>query len=386
LARLLRLRGIMTPLSFNAVSLASLASALALAACSARPDAQASPATRDGPRDTSAIPIDSTPTSAAAGKVATRDSGRTADKGDSATRLTLIAGRTKKDSFSLSVTVRRGLRAMESWPKGPDPLPGAILPAKRIVAYYGNPLSTKMGALGQYPVDEMLSRLDKEVVAWNKADPSTPVQPALHLIAVVAQAAPGRDGKYRLRMDSSLIAKVYGWAQQKNAILFLDIQVGKSTLQQEIPRLLPWLSRPDIHLGIDPEFSMHYSREGLAPGKKIGIFDAADINYAVGALSKIAADSNLPPKLLIVHRFTRNMVTNAAQIRLDPRVQVVMHMDGWGGPWLKFDSYRDYIVADPVQFTGFKLFYNNDTKKGDKLLTAAELLNLYPRPLYIQYQ
>src|SRR6202008_1205793 len=92
------------------------------------------------------------------------------------------------------------------WPveTGP-PLPGSILPAKRIVAYYGNPLSKRMGGLGEYPPNERLARLDKEVAAWNKADPTHPVQPALHLIVVVAQGYPGRDGKYRLGMTDSLI-------------------------------------------------------------------------------------------------------------------------------------------------------------------------------------
>ena len=38
------------------------------------------------------------------------------------------------------------------WPvKTPPALLGSILPGKRIVAYYGNPRSTKMGALGEYP-------------------------------------------------------------------------------------------------------------------------------------------------------------------------------------------------------------------------------------------
>jgi hypothetical protein len=63
-----------------------------------------------------------------------------------------------------------------------------------------------------------------------------------------------------------------------------------------------------------------------------------------------------------------------------------MDMDGWGPPWLKFDSYRDYIVSHPVQFTGFKLFYHNDVRKGDGLLTPSEVLRLLPRPMYIQYQ
>jgi hypothetical protein len=237
--------------------------------------------------------------------------------------------------------------------------------------------------LGEYPANEMLARLDKEVAAWNKADPSTPVQPALHLIVVVAQGAPGRDGMYRLRMPDTLIEKVYSWAQTRHAILFLDVQVGKSNVMAEVPRLEPFLKRPNVHLGLDPEFSM---KSGDPPGRKIGTMNSTDVNWAVNYLSNLVKANNLPPKILIVHRFTRKMLVDAKGIRLDPRVQVVINMDGWGAPWLKFDSYRDYVQAEPVQFTGFKLFYHNDTKKGEPLLTPGELLRITPKPLYIQYQ
>jgi hypothetical protein len=297
----------------------------------------------------------------------------------------VASGRSKRDSLGLVRAIRAG-RKQDGFPAATTPLAGALLPRTRIVAFYGNPLSKKMGVLGEYDVDEMLRRLDVEVARWRKADPATPVKPALHLVAVTAQGAPGRDGKYRLRMDSTLIEKVYGWAKRKDALLFLDIQVGWSTLPEELPRLSGFLSRPDVHLGIDPEFSMHGSRSGVVPGRKIGTFDPKDINYAIRMLSDLSARQQIPPKVLVVHRFTQGMVTNAGQIRLDPRVQVVMDMDGWGQPWLKFDSYTDYIVAEPVQFTGFKLFFHNDTKKGGALLTPAELIQLVPAPLYIQYQ
>jgi hypothetical protein len=301
-------------------------------------------------------------------------------------RARLIAGRNAHDSASYQSAIRAGRKALATWPTGPAPLDGAIFPNKRIVAFYGNPLVKKMGVLGEYPTDEMLAKLDETVDAWRKADPSTPVQPALHLIAVVAQGAPGKDGMYRLRMDTALIEKVYGWAQKKNALLFLDVQVGHSTVQQELPRLLPFLSRPNVHLGIDPEFSMHYEREGVVPSKKVGQMDAADVNYAVRTLAKLVEEKHLPPKVLIVHRWTKRMVSNASKISLDPHVQVVMDMDGWGPPWLKFDSYRDYEVAEPVQYTGFKIFFHHDMRKGDALLTPREVLRLQPRPLYIQYQ
>jgi hypothetical protein len=270
------------------------------------------------------------------------------------------------------------------WPvRGPAPLPGAILPARRIVAYYGNPLSKRMGILGELPPDQMLARLDREVAAWRRADPSTPVQPALHLIVVVAQPTPGRDGRYRLRMADTLVERVASWAARRNALLFLDVQVGRSTVQAEIPRLVQFLKRPNVHLGLDPEFSMKGAHR---PGTRIGTMNAADLNFAVSYLSDIVAQNDLPPKVLVVHRFTRGMLANTRAVRLDPRVQIVINMDGWGAPSLKRQSYRDYVYAEPVQFTGFKLFYGNDTKKGHPLMTPTEVLKLEPKPVYIQYQ
>jgi len=265
-----------------------------------------------------------------------------------------------------------------------EPLPGAILPAKRIVAYYGNPLSKRMGALGEFEKSDMLRRLNDEMLRWEKADPTKPVQPALHLIAVVAQGEPGKAGKYRMVMPDEVVNRVYGWAKEAKAVMFIDIQTGHDDIRTILPRFEWLLKNPDVHLGIDPEFNLIASK--VVPGKKVGTYDAADINYVTGYLAGLVKTYNLPPKVLTVHRFTRKGVSNANKIVLRPEVQVVMHMDGWGAPWLKRDTYKDYIVKEPVQYTGFKLFYHNDTKKGDPLLTPAEVLRLNPQPVYIQYQ
>jgi hypothetical protein len=268
------------------------------------------------------------------------------------------------------------------WPvKTPPPLPGSILPAKRIVAFYGNPLSKRMGILGEFAPEEMLRKLDAEVDAWNRIDPAHPVQPALHLIVLVADPTPGASGKYRTRHDSAMIEKVYGWARSRNALLFVDLQVGQSTLQQELPWIEKFLVRPDVHLGIDPEFSM---KGGGIPGRRIGTYDAADINYAIRYLADLVDRHKLPPKVLVVHRFTTKGVTNASKIALDPRVQFVMHMDGFGPPWMKRDTYWRDIKREPVQFTGWKQF----TKaKNDRPPTPrGDILRLWPTPLYIQIQ
>ena len=269
------------------------------------------------------------------------------------------------------------------WPAAPTPLPGSILPSRRIVAFYGNPLSRRMGILGLQPIDSMLDRLERVTAEWSAADSATPAQPALHLIAVVAQSSPGRDGKYRQRADSALIERVYGWARSRNALLFLDVQLGRSTLQAELPRLVPFLRRPDVHLGLDPEFAMGDSG---TPGARIGKLDAADVNEAVELLADLVTIDSLPPKVLVVHRFTRDMLRHSDRIRIDPRVQIVVDMDGWGPPAWKRESYRRYVTRYPVEYTGFKLFYRNDTKAGNRLMTPAQVLALFPRPLYIQYQ
>lgn len=271
------------------------------------------------------------------------------------------------------------------WPvKTVYPKSGAILPFNRIIAYYGNLLSKGMGVLGQYPEDEMLAKLDIEVKKWQIADPNTPVIPALHYIAVVAQGSPGEDGKYRARMPDSEIEKVLKIATKINAIVFLDIQVGFSTIQAELPKLEKYLKLPNVHLGMDPEFSM---KGGIRPGKVVGTYDATDINFVTNYLAKIVKENNLPPKVLVVHRYTQKMMINYKEIKLLPETQIVMHMDGWGGMAKKINTYQQFIYKEPVQFTGFKLFYKNDVlTAGTTLMTPDDLLKLNPQPIYIQYQ
>jgi hypothetical protein len=304
------------------------------------------------------------------------------DPGD----IRLNQGRQPRDHIAYARAIRAGRSAMASWPTGPTELSGAILPYSRIVAYYGNPNSKKMGVLGEYPEQQMLSMLDETVAMWRTADASTPVIPAIHLVTVVAQGSAGQDGRWRRRENPQMIEQAYRWAQSRQGLLFLDVQAGHSTLQQELPLLLKYLERPDVHLGIDPEFYMHHKREGIRPGVKVGQMMSSDVNYAIDLLDKVVREKNLPPKVLVVHRFRADMVPDAENIKPTPAVQVVMHMDGWGPAWLKFDSYKDYIVQSPVAFTGFKIFYHNDAKSGDPILTPPEVLRLLPRPLYVQYQ
>jgi hypothetical protein len=313
------------------------------------------------------------------------------DKEDYDRRLNMLAHiatstmATSTNATSTTVTSTSSSTKPSLWPvKTVYPNDGAILPFKRIVAYYGNFLSTGMGVLGQYPEDEMLAKLDAEVQKWSLADPETPVIPALHYIVITAQESPGEDGKYRLRMPETEIDKVIRMANKIKALVFLDLQIGQSTIQEELPLLEKYLKMSQVHVAIDPEFSM---KNGRKPGIYVGNYDATEINYVTDYLAKLVQDNKLTPKIFIVHRYTEEMVTNYKLIKIVPEVQIVIDMDGWGPKENKLITYDKFIYKQPVQFTGFKLFYKNDLWKPSLgMMAPEEILELTPTPIYIQYQ
>ena len=306
----------------------------------------------------------------------------TAREGNRARAYRTVAT-TRRVAYVTKETILRPCPA-PLWPAhAAYPDAGAILPFKRIVAYYGNFYSTRMGILGEYPPDKVLEMLKSAAAAWAAADPSTPVIPAVDYIAVSGQNVPTRDGKYRLRMPASHIEKAIRMAEQIHGLVFLEVQPGWSTVEEELPRLTPYLKQPNVQLALDPEFAM---TDGKRPGTKVGTLNAAQINFAAHFLAKIVRENHLSPKILVVHRFTKYMVTDSRAIKPLSEVEIVMDMDGFGSPVLKLSTYKAYIASQPVQFTGFKLFYKNDVIIGHHLMTPAEILRLSPRPSYIMYQ
>lgn len=284
------------------------------------------------------------------------------------------AARATRDSAARAAALAR-----DTFPTPPTPLPGSVLPGCRIVAFYGNPASNRMGIMGALPPDRMLAKLDSQARTFEAADSATPVIRALELISPVAQGSPGPRNLWRTRMADTLIERVARLAETHGHLFFLDVQVGKSTVQAELEPLVQFLKRPYVHLALDPEFSM---KGPEPPGKKIGTMDATDVNAAIDLLIRLVDEHQLPPKVLVIHRFTQRMLTNHEKIKRDPRVQVVIDMDGFGPPMLKRGSYKAYVHDRPVQYYGIKLFYKNDKP----LFSAGEVLRLHPIPQYIQYQ
>ena len=253
----------------------------------------------------------------------------------------------------------------------------SVLQHALLVTWYGNPHSKRMGILGEYVGDELANGLRRQAEAY-APHTGKHVQPAYELVAVVAQNNAGRDGKWRRRESRDVIERMLAEARAHEFKLVLDVQVGHSTVEAELEYLRRYLEEPDVYLALDPEFDMP---EGQAPGTRIGTTPARDVNYAIDLLERIVIEKKLPPKVLIAHQFTMNMLPDKRNVRDSPVVDVALVMDGWGPRPLKRSIYR-MVTRTPLEHTGIKLFY----KKEKDLIPPLDVLQLKPTPAIVIYQ
>jgi len=257
--------------------------------------------------------------------------------------------------------------------------PRAILPRYRVVSYYGHPANDQMGILGEFDKEDLLAQLRDEATAFEQADPTRPVMPAFEVIASVAQNWPADNDTYLLHTDDETIQRYVDFARDNEILIILDLQIGHSTVVDEIDRVSQWLKEPFVHLALDPEFAM---REGDIPGDAIGTLDASDIAEAQQMLAEIVAENDLPPKMLIIHRFTENMITNSDQIARVPGVQTVIDFDGFGDPASKIEGYDLFLDAEYAEFAAIKLFYQHDSP----VIQPQEVVALRRSPDVVIYQ
>jgi hypothetical protein len=257
--------------------------------------------------------------------------------------------------------------------------PDGLLPEYRILTFYGFPGDDNMGILGEYDKATVLAKLREQAAAYEAADPTRPVLIAMEVIASVAQKEPQADGSYLLDTPSEVLDDYAAFTAENDILLFLDVQIGRRTVQAEVEGLRPWLEQPHVHLALDPEFAM---REGELPGEHIGQIDASDIAFTQQYLADLSAELGIPPKVLIVHQFIESMIENKDKVAPIAGVQLVIDSDGWGTPADKRATYDAVIGCCPIEFDGVKLFYQQDVP----LMTPEEVLDLDPVPDLIIYQ
>jgi hypothetical protein len=270
--------------------------------------------------------------------------------------------------------------ASEERARKPPELPRggrSIFPERRVVAYYGAPQARELGALGIGTPARAARRLARQ--ARRYGEPRRPVLPAFELITTIVHADPGEDGDHSERQPDRTIGRYLRAARRHDMLLILDIQPGYAPFMHEVRALRRYLEEPDVSLALDPEWSMV---PPALPGQQIGSTSAATVNEVGAYLSRIVRRHRLPEKLLVVHRFTGDMIEDENALRRYPGVALTVNVDGFGDRPNKLSKYREFTRGRRDRHHGFKLFYREDTN----LMRPRDVLRMRPPPELVVYE
>ena len=252
-----------------------------------------------------------------------------------------------------------------------------ILPDNRVVAFYGAPQDDELGELGIGSPRSAARRLERQAKPYARR--GRPVLPAFELIAAIVTSEAGDGGDHSIRQEASTIRRYLRVAREHKMLLLLDIQPGYAPFLQEARALERWLREPDVGLALDPEWSME---PPLLPAQEIGSTDAATVNEVSRYLSGLVRRHDLPQKLLVVHRFTGDMIENESRLEQHPGVALVVNVDGFGDQPNKISKYNEFTRGKRDRHHGFKLFYREDLN----LMKPREVLKLRPQPDLVVYE
>jgi hypothetical protein len=253
----------------------------------------------------------------------------------------------------------------------------SILPERRVVAFYGAPQARELGALGIGSPAQAARRLERQARPY--ARPGRPVLPAFELIATIVQSDPGEDGDHSVRQPDPTIRRYLRAARRRDMLLILDIQPGYAPFMREVRALRRYLEEPDVSLALDPEWSLS---PPVLPGQQIGSTSASVVNEVSAYVSRIVREHRLPEKLLVVHRFTGDMIADEDALRRHPGVALTVNVDGFGDRPNKRSKYREFTRGRRDRHHGLKLFYSEDTN----LMQPRHVLGLRPPPELVVYE
>jgi hypothetical protein len=253
------------------------------------------------------------------------------------------------------------------------------------VGFCGTPGAPELGALqGNLPARARTLEAHAARYADARNADERKLLPVFELIAVVVQSSPGPEGKYRRRVDANVIEQYLQAARASRGLLLLNIQPGHSDFLTEVTALEKYLREPDVGVALDPEWAM---KPKQTPGRYFGQTDGETISQVARYLSGIVAAGKLPEKALVFHQVNSNVLRDEPDIQPAPGVVVIKSVDGLGPVGSKIKTY-DFLMGSAVTgvHAGFKLFFDEDTRNGSRLMTPKEVLALTPRPEYVMYE
>jgi len=253
-----------------------------------------------------------------------------------------------------------------------------MVPGKRIVALYGNPLTSSLGPLGDQGPDEAVERIRRISAAYG-AD-GMQVIPGFEIITTMASAGPGDDGNYSVRMGFDVISPWIEAARRHDVYVLLDLQPGRTDFLTQAQHYQEFLLHPHVGLALDPEWRL---KPGEVHLEQIGSVRAAEVNQVVHWLADLVRDNALPQKVLLIHQFDPIMLPDRELIELRPELATVIQMDGHGTLELKMGSWNRLTAGDGARFWwGWKNFYKEDRPTP----TPEDVLRLSPVTVFVSYQ
>jgi hypothetical protein len=263
-------------------------------------------------------------------------------------------------------------------------LPGGgrtIFPEHQLVGFCGTPGAPALGPLWEKP-DAKAKKLMTYAVQYAG---NRKILPVFELIAVVVQGYAGADKKWRMRIYDSVVDQYLRVARENNGLLLLNIQPGASDFMTEVKAFEKYLHEPDVGIALDPEWAMIDAKH--TPGVFYGQATGDTISSVIQYLADIVKQDDLPEKVLVFHRVNGYVVKHEEDIRQQPGVVVVESVDGLGPKGLKINTYNYLMhLKAPWIHPGFKLFFDEDTRHGWKLMSPKEVLELSPQPEYVMYE
>lgn len=263
-------------------------------------------------------------------------------------------------------------------------LPGGgqvVFPYRRFVALYGHPGTAALGLLGEQGPEESVSRV-QELVAEYQPYSTEPVQPAFEIIATIASAAPGADGKYSSATPVEKLMPYIDAAERAGVYVVLDLQPGRNDFLSQAKLYEQLLKKPHVGLALDPEWR-------LKPGQKhmvqIGSVSASEINEVSAWLAELTRENKLPQKIFVLHQFRLSMIRDRDRVKVDhPELATVMHADGNGGPESKFATWNALKKDLPE---GMWLAWKNFIDEDSPTFTPERTFEtVTPKPWFVSYQ
>jgi hypothetical protein len=262
-------------------------------------------------------------------------------------------------------------------------LPGGgqiLFPGRQMVALYGHPGSPVMGVLGEQGVDGAIGRAQRMAADYQPLV-DVPVVPAFEIITTVATGGPGPDGNYSYEAPLDLLRPWVDAAGQAGAYVVLDLQPGRADFLTQAKRYEELLTRPYVGLALDPEWRLGPDQRHLS---QIGSVTAGEVNTVVTWLADLTRAHELPQKLLVLHQFQPQMISDRETVDTSrDELAVLIHADGFGSPGAKFETWSLMHTSPPPNvWWGWKNFIDEDSPT----FTPAETMAIEPRPLFVSYQ